>query len=113
MNPAKDSDMPTLSAKALKVSVVLLADEVLKVNAPDGGPSRTTLSIRTPEQTVKVDVASKSIRKAQSTIKDNDGNVAVIVQGRLVKDEIVEAGLTAQPKTPKAEVRTDNVVVPA
>jgi predicted O-methyltransferase YrrM len=53
---------------------------------------------------VTADVAAKSLRKAQAAIREAgvDG-VAVILQGALAAgDEITEAGLSAQPKAPKA-----------
>jgi predicted O-methyltransferase YrrM len=62
------------------------------------------LRVQLPDRVVTADVAAKSLRKAQAAIREAgvDG-VAVILQGALAAgDEITEAGLSAQPKAPKA-----------
>jgi hypothetical protein len=96
--------MPTVSAEALKATVVLDAVELLNIAAPENGPPRLTLSIQTPDRTVTVDLASKSIRKAQAAIRENGADaVACIIQGRLLAGDVLgDAGLTAQPKGPSA-----------
>ena len=95
--------MPTLAALALKVTVVLDPGEVAALAVPEGQP-RTVLHIKTPDRTVTVDIASKSVRKAQATIAENGAaGVAVIIQGKLVAgDVLAEAGLVAQAKTKPA-----------
>jgi hypothetical protein len=62
------------------------------------------LRIRLPDRTVTAEIATKSLRKAQTAIRDAGAdNIALLLQGRLVAgDVIAEAGLSAQPKTPKA-----------
>jgi hypothetical protein len=91
----------TLTASRLKVTVVLNAAE-LAVPAPEGKP-RVSLRIALPSRTVIADIAAKSLRKAQTAIRENGvDNVAVILQGHLIAgDVIAEAGLTAQPKAAK------------
>ena len=52
------------------------------------------------------DIATKSLRKAQTTIRELGGdNVVPMIQGKLVADDrIEEAGVSAQPKgQPKAQ----------
>ena len=94
----------SLSATKLKVTVVLRPNELLTVPAPEGTP-RVTLTVALPDRTVKADIATKSLRRAQTAIREAGAdNVAVILQGALVAgDVITEAGLSAQPKTPKAQ----------
>jgi len=93
---------PGLSAKKLKVTVVLDPAELLTIAAVDG-VARMILCIALPDRTVTADIATKSLRRAQKAITDTGTeNVAVIVQGALVAgDKIADAGLSAQPKGPK------------
>jgi hypothetical protein len=92
----------TLTAARLKVTTVLNATELLAITAPDGEP-RITLRIRLPDRTVTAGIAAKSLRKAQTAIRDvGADNIALVLQGRLVTgDVIAEAGLSAQPKAAK------------
>lgn len=91
-----------LSAARLKVTTVLNASELLGVAAPDGVP-RVVLRVQLPDRTVTADVTAKSVRRAHGGIRESgvDG-VAIILQGALAAgDRIADAGLSAQPKTPK------------
>lgn len=92
----------TLSAKRLKVTLALDATELLAIAAPEGKP-RITLRIRLPDRTVTAEIASKSLRKAQTAIREAGADsIALVLQGRLVaRDVIAEAGLSAQPKAAK------------
>ena len=73
--------MPTLTGRTLEETVVLDPAEIAALAVPEGQP-RTVLHIRTPDRTVKVDLACKSVRKAQATIQEAGAEgVAVIVQG--------------------------------
>jgi len=91
-----------LSARRLKVSVVLNPDELLAVPAPEG-KSRAILRISLPDRRVSAEIAAKSLRKAQATVRvHGTENTACILQGNLVGDTIAEAGISAQPKTAKA-----------
>jgi hypothetical protein len=89
-----------LTAARLKVTTTLDATELLAITAPDGKP-RIILNIRFPERTVTADIAAKSLRKADTAIREAGvDNITPILQGRLAAgDTIAEAGLTAQPKT--------------
>jgi hypothetical protein len=68
----------------------------------DGQP-RTTLCIKVAGRNVAADIASKSLRKAITTIAENGADQCVaIVQGKLERaDTLSEAGLVVQLKTPK------------
>jgi hypothetical protein len=93
--------MPTVSARALKVTLTIDPAVMLAITAPESGPARTTLTVRLPDRSVAVDLASKSVRKAQAAIRQHGPEaVAVMIQGKLVAnpDRIAEAGLVAQPK---------------
>ena len=95
-----------LTGRALKVTVVLNAAEILAQPVPEGKP-RVTLRIKVPDRTVTADIAAKSLRRAQATIKENGvEGCAVVLQGKLNADNtLAEAGLTVQAKT-KAEAPT-------
>jgi hypothetical protein len=93
--------MTTLSANKLKVTMTLKADELLNVPVPEG--QRVVLKVRLPDRTLSADIASKSLRKAQTAVRElgADG-VALILQGSLAaNDVLVEAGLVAQPRVKK------------
>jgi len=91
-----------LTAKKLKVTVVLDPAQVLAVPAGDGVP-RAVLRIALPDRQVTADIATKSLRRAQAAIREAGADgLAVILQGALAAgDKIVDAGLSAQPKAPK------------
>jgi len=93
----------TLGAKRLKVSVTLAAVELLAIACTEGVP-RVTLRIRLPDRLVTAEVAAKSLRKAQTAIRNaGPDNIAVLLQGNLVAGDVIAAvGLTAQPKAAKA-----------
>lgn len=103
--PSPVPQLGTLSAKRLKVSTVLDAAELLAIPASEGKP-RVTLRIRLPDRTATAEIASKSLRRAQTTIREQGpDNVVCVVQGVFGPgDTIAEAGLSAQPKTAKAPV---------
>ena len=93
---------PTLTAQRLKVTLVLDADELRAVPAPDGKP-RVILRIRLPDRKLSADIAAKSLRKAQAAIREAGADaIALVLQDCLVEgDVIAEAGLSAQPKAAK------------
>jgi hypothetical protein len=98
----------TLTASRLKVTTMLNATELLAIAAPEGKP-RITLRIRLPGRTVTAEIASKSLRKAQTAIREAGADsIAPVLQGRLVAgDVIAEAGLSAQPKAAKPGPRSE------
>jgi hypothetical protein len=94
----------SLSATKLKVTLVLKPAELLAVPTPEG-QARVVLQIKLPDRTVKADIATKSLRRAQAAIREAGAdNVAIILQGTLATGDILtEAGLSAQPRTPKTQ----------
>jgi hypothetical protein len=94
--------MPALTAKRLKITMVLDAAELLAIAAPVG-TSRLDLKVNLPDRSLVASIAAKSLRKAQSTIAEHGaGNVALVLQGHLVGGNIIaEAGLVAQIKLPR------------
>jgi hypothetical protein len=97
---------PPLTGRALKVTIVLAPAEVLAHPAPD--TPRVTLRIRVSDRTVTAEIAAKSLRRAQATIREvGTEAVACILQGKLmVGDTLGEAGLSVQLKT-KAQAPTE------
>lgn len=89
----------TLTARRLKVTLVPDAFELLAIEAPNGKP-RITLRIRLPDRTIAAEIAAKSLRKAQTAIRETGAdNIALVLQGHLVAgDRVAEAGLSALPK---------------
>lgn len=94
----------TVTAQKLKCTLVIRGDELLNVPAPDGVP-RVVLRVKLPDRVVSADIATKSLRRAQTAVRESGAeNVACILQGVLVaNDVIVDAGLSAQPKTVKKD----------
>lgn len=92
----------TLSAKSIKITIVLDPAEVASIPTPEGKP-RCLVRISVAGRVVSADLNAKSLRKVIATIRENGPeNVAVILQGKLgANDEILEAGLSAQPRTVK------------
>jgi hypothetical protein len=97
-----EMSMPTVTARSLKVTVVLDAATLLAVPVRDGQP-RTVLNVRLPDRTVSADLNTKSVRKAIAAITEfGPDGCSAIIQGRLnAGDIIVEAGLVVQPKMAK------------
>jgi hypothetical protein len=92
-----------LTGKRLKITVVLNPPELLAVAAPEGMP-RINLKVNLPDRIVTADLAAKSVRKAQTAIREaGANNIALVLQGHLIAgDVIAEAGLAAQSKAPKS-----------
>src|SRR5262250_588100 len=96
----KKSTRAALTARSLKVSIVLSPAEMLGQPVPEGKP-RIILRIQVPGRTVTADVGCRSLRKAQSTIREHGAEACVVVlQGKLEPDNsLAEAGLAVQLKT--------------
>jgi hypothetical protein len=90
-----------LSATKLKITCALKPEELLPIPAVNG-QQRTTLRIKLPDRTLTAEVATKSLRRAQTQIEELGAeNVALILQGVLVAGDVVgDAGLAAQPRGP-------------
>jgi hypothetical protein len=96
------SNGTTLQAKAFKLTAVIEAATVASLNIPNGQP-RLSLRIAAAGRTLKVDLAAKSLRKVQAALTEaGPDGLTVIVQGKLEGDKLLEAGIAAQPRTPKA-----------
>jgi hypothetical protein len=61
----------------------------------------------TAAQLEEAEIAAKSLRRAHAAIREAGAdNIALVLQGHLIIDAIVEAGLAAQPKTAKPAAMT-------
>jgi hypothetical protein len=99
----KDEPMTqlTLTARALKVTVPLDPAELAALPVR-GGQARSQLAVTCEGKVYTADIATKSLHKAKATIAASSvANVFAMVQGKLKGNEIAEAGLVAQVKTPK------------
>jgi hypothetical protein len=99
--------MPTLSARAIKITLVLdpvETFEVLKQTAALAA-TRVPFAIDVDGWRLRTDFSARSLRRALATLHHNGvENVAVIIQGKLMRDgTISEAGLVAQVKARKPE----------
>ena len=103
-SPPRSQGTPgvSISGKAVKVVVPLDPHELVRLTAPDGQP-RTVLRIGLPDRaTFAADIATKALRKAIATIRDNGpDNCVSFIQGKLAGTKVTEAGLVAQVKAPK------------
>jgi hypothetical protein len=96
-DPRRDG---VLTARSIQLKIVVAPEQVLRLPVPDGQP-RIRFSVAYDGGVLSVDVAAKSVRKAQSTIHTTGvANTFVMLQGKLGRGEILECGLIAQPKTP-------------
>jgi hypothetical protein len=92
-----------LQSRTVKATIVLDPKALASVEVPNG-LGKVTLSILAGGRTITAEVNAKSLRRCVATIAENgpDG-VAVVLQGKLeANDTLLEAGIAAQPKTPKA-----------
>jgi hypothetical protein len=87
---------------ALKATIVLDAAALAAVEVPNGTP-RVTLSVSIGSRAVQGSVSGKGLRKVVALIRESGADrVAVVLSGRLEAGDILaEAGIVAQPKTPK------------
>jgi hypothetical protein len=91
-----------LESRALKASVVLDPAALAGVEVPNG-LSKVTLHVAVPGKTIVAEVNAKSLRRTIAAIAAAGPNgVAVVLQGKLEEgNTLTEAGIAAQPKTPK------------
>jgi hypothetical protein len=93
-----------LTAKSLKVVVPLDAGEVLEVGVSEG-QARVHFKINSDMGELRAETAAKSVRRAQALIREKGADaVFCMLQGRLVRGEITECGLSAQLKASKVPV---------
>ena len=96
-----------LTAKSLKVVVPLDPAEVSSLRAPPTARVMLDIQVAGGAPKVKAEVATKSLKKAQATIREHGADgCAAFIQGKLTAGGVVvEAGLVAQVKVvaPKAQ----------
>jgi hypothetical protein len=91
-----------LTARTLKITVVLQPADVLAIPVRDG-QSHVQVTIRGHARTLRAQLNAKGVRRAQAAIREAglDG-VAVVLQAKLTAGDLLEeAGLSAQPKGPR------------
>src|SRR5262245_60378614 len=92
-----------VAARALKVTAVLDVAAVATLPTPEG-QARSDLVITCDGRTYAANIATKSLRKAKTTIATNGAtNTFVMVQGKLRGNEIADCGLVAQVKAAKMD----------
>jgi hypothetical protein len=95
--PRKEPTMPTVTARALKVTAVLPVEQLALLVVPEGNP-RWLLTVRIGEVDYQVDLNAKSARRSIAQAKTLGPDCAAIVQGKLIGDQITEAGLVVQER---------------
>src|SRR3954451_2420662 len=90
-----------LETKNLKITAILDPAAVATIPTPNG-VSKAALRITAGGRTYTAEVNMKSLRRCIAAIGEaGPDGVAIILQGKLNGDVIAEAGIVAQPKTPK------------
>jgi hypothetical protein len=91
----------TCGAKKLKVMTLLDPAAFVALGAiAEPAPARALVTVTGPSWSVRADIATKSLRRAQAAIREHgpDG-VVLLLQGTLAANGVIEeAGLAAQPK---------------
>jgi hypothetical protein len=105
--PIRPGERLRLQAKALKATIVLDPAALTAIVVPPGSPP-VAFTINVDGRRVTGKFNAKSLRRAISTINEHDeGQVAVVVQGRLARerdaDILVDAGIAAQVKGPRPD----------
>jgi hypothetical protein len=85
-------------AKAIKVTVVLAPEDVLRLRLP--GDDHVPMTISEAGRRLQARLNAKTVRRAQASIRTTGlDQVAVILHGRLDPgDVLAEAGISAHPK---------------
>jgi hypothetical protein len=66
------------------------------------GQAKFAVMIRVAGRTLTADLNAKSLRRAVTAVNAAEpSTIAVVIQGRLEGDSILEPGIVAQAKTPK------------
>jgi hypothetical protein len=95
---APNRNQLTISAKSVKVTVPLDPAEI-KALPPLHDQDRVKLAVSCDGRLYTADIATKSLRKAKSTINASGvENIFCMIHGKLQGNEIVECGLVAQVK---------------
>ena len=89
-----------MTARKLKVTMLLDPEPFTSLQLADGAPSRTDLTIEVGGRKVTANVATKALRKSVATVAEHGAEGSVLLlQGVLTAGDVVdETGLTAQPK---------------
>jgi hypothetical protein len=90
----------TVTARSVKVSVPLDPAAVTALPIPDG--ERVELAVNCDGKLYTVNVSTKSWRKVKTAIAANGAEAMFVqLQGKLMRNEITECGITAQVKAAK------------
>jgi hypothetical protein len=95
-------DKPTLSARALKATLVVDAAAVAGIQVPNGVP-KFAVQIQLPDRIVTTELNAKSLRRAVTAIATagEPESVAVVLSGKLEAGNVLtEAAIVAQPRAP-------------
>jgi hypothetical protein len=95
--------LPPLTARSIKITLVLNTAEAAAVLRPFADTRhRVAVKIAVEGHRLSADF-SKAIHKALAAVEEHGPEgVAVLIQGKLVSGgRVIEAGLVAQPRTPK------------
>jgi hypothetical protein len=103
----------SLTARALKVTLVLDAAQVGQIDLRDG-QTTTPFIIEVAGREVRAQVSPKGLRKALGIIgQHGPDHVAVILQGKLgPSDVLAEAGLVAQVRAQPIDSSTPSRIAP-
>lgn len=95
---------PNMLAKSLKASISLDTADLLAASEKiQNAVGKLTLTITVSGRTISAEVATKSLRKCLAVLNEAGADGAVVIlQGKLERDTLVEAGVVAQAKAPKA-----------
>lgn len=91
-----------LSARAIKVTVLLDPAEIATLATPEG-QSRTTLEIKVAGRKLSAEIATKSLRKVHAVISEvGTAGCVTLIQGKLGPNDVMqECGLSAQLRNAK------------
>jgi hypothetical protein len=94
--------MPNLEAKSLKARCVLNAWAISTIQIPNGQP-KVALEVAVGARTVRADVNAKLLRRSIAAMSEaGPDSCAMVLSGRLeAGDVLVDAGISAIPRTPK------------
>jgi hypothetical protein len=96
------SDRLVLSAKSLKVTLVIDAAQLAGVELANGSAPQPFV-VAVAGRKLVGQLNPKTLRKVLAMVREHGSEaVAVILQGQLADDAITEAGITAQLRTPRA-----------
>jgi hypothetical protein len=98
VKPAGTQGVLKLTARSLKITLVVPAAQLAGVVVPNGQP-QIAFAVDVSGRTVSGQFNAKTLRRVVAAIAEHGlENVAVIVQGSLVGERIESAGITAQPR---------------